>query len=219
MVSVRITSGLVAAGVLLAALTVCVGCAPPNSLVPRAAVATVSTMATAGQVTDAGRTLPTLVVAPDADPPGYDRARFGRWRSIGGGCNERDAVLAHDLTGDVYAPGSSCEVVSGQLYGQPVRAADLDVDHVIPERLAWSTGAAAWSDAAREAFANDPLELRAEPASENRSNGALGPEASDPGGDRCSYAVQFVLVAQRYRLTVTAPRRDALARLLDGCPP
>lgn len=191
----------------------------PAPAAPRAALTTVSTKATAGQVTDARRTLPTLVVAPDTDPPGYDKeARFGRWNYIGGGCDERDAVLAHDLTDDAYAPGSSCEVVSGELYGQSVRATDLDVDHVVPERLAWSTGAAAWTDAQREAFANDLMELRAEPVSSNRANGELGPEAADPGGDRCAYAVQFVLVADRYHLTVTGPRRAALSRLLDSCP-
>ncbi|MGH3566097.1 MAG: hypothetical protein ACRDRH_08710 [Pseudonocardia sp.] len=37
-------------------------------------------------------------------------------------------------------------------------------------------------------------------------------------GFRCAYVARQVAVKSKYRLWVTAAERDAIARILDGCP-
>lgn len=182
----------------------------------------------AGDVAAARATLPTLVVAPDVllgRGSGYDRdARFGRWPSIGGGCTLDDEVLAEELDdaelGAARPGGVWCDVRGGVLEGEHVTRDEVDVDHVVPLRLAWSSGAAGWSDARRRELATDRRNLRAELAATNRAGGEDGPEVSDPADDdpgRCRYGVAFVLVADEYGLTVTAARRAALEGLVARC--
>lgn len=190
---------------------------------PVAAPLEVGTTVSPGEVAAARAELPTLPVAADVDPAQrYDRdRRFGSWPSIGGGCTLDDAVLADELDDVVLEParegGPACDFRSGVLDGQRVDRDEVDVDHIVSLRLAWSSNAASWSDERRREFATDRRNLRAEMSSSNRGNGAWGPERSDPGGNRCRFAVRFVIVAADYGLTVTDARRDALGRLLDTC--
>ncbi len=67
-------------------------------------------------------------------------------------------------------------------------------------------------DQQRDAFANDPDNLRATTAQVNRSKSDHGPEHWMPQVDACAYAHDFVRVATRYQLTVTAARAAALQR-------
>ncbi|WP_374108942.1 DUF1524 domain-containing protein [Pseudonocardia sp. ICBG1293] len=76
--------------------------------------------------------------------------------------------------------------------------------------MAHRPGAHAWTDARREEFANDPDNLRATTAQVNRSKSDHGPERWMPDVDGCAYAHDFVRVAARYQLTVTAQRVAAL---------
>lgn len=181
--------------------------------------------ATPAEIAHARTALPTLRQAGDVltgKGSGYDRdARFGGWDPRGRGCDVRDAVLAAELTRVTYRAGSSCDVTAGLLDGAPVTSSDVDIDHVVPLRLAWSTGAAGWDDARRHRLANDRDNLRVERGHTNRSDGAQGPEASSPADDRagrCRYGVRYVIVAERYGLTVTRARAAALAELVGECP-
>lgn len=156
-----------------------------------------------------------LRVAPDGPAAGYRRAVFGDgWAPTAPGCDTRDVVLARDLTGETVRHG--CDVVSGTLRDPytgrvvtgPARA--LDVDHVVPLALAWRTGAAGWTADERERFANDPANLRTTLAAENRAKGDAGPEEWLPAVDRCGYVRTFAAVVERYRMTVTVARLDAI---------
>lgn len=160
--------------------------------------------------------LPPLRVAEDGPETGYERAEFGDgWASaVGPGCDTRDAVLARDLTDTTVEDG--CDVTAGTLHdpysGQtstgPSRR--IDVDHVVPLALAWRTGAADWSSDRREAFANDPANLRAVAAGPNRAKGDKGPEEWMPEAGRCSYARSFAEVAAQWELTVSPARVHAI---------
>lgn len=155
-----------------------------------------------------------LTIAADAQLPGYDRlARFGGWRSTGPGCDVRDVVLARDLSlttrvGCDVRAGTLRDPYSGVVTVGPTRA--LDVDHVYPLELAWQTGAASWTDAQRRAFANDPANLRAVSAHDNRSKGDGGPEEWLPARERCLYVEAFADTARRYHLTATVQRVAAI---------
>lgn len=166
----------------------------------------------------------------DPQPAGYQRTRdFGSAWSYDfdhNGCRERDDVLRRDLTGVQLR--NRCTVVSGVLAdpytGRTIRftkqdAGKVQIDHVFPLAAAWGHGARSWSSARRLQFANDPGNLLATSGTANESKGDGTPAEWQPRpGFRCAYAVRYVTVASRYRLTVSAADRSALSRMLGSCP-
>jgi hypothetical protein len=161
---------------------------------------------------------------------GYQRTRdFGAAWSLDAdhnGCRQRDDVLRRDLT-QVRMQGR-CTVVAGVLAdpytGRTIvfrkAAADaVQVDHVYPLAAAWSHGARAWPASRRQLFANDLGNLLATSGSANASKGDSTPAEWQPrSGFRCAYAVRYVDIATRYRLTISAADHTALAGMLGTCP-
>ncbi|HLN77844.1 MAG TPA: DUF1524 domain-containing protein [Nocardioidaceae bacterium] len=163
---------------------------------------------------------------------GYDRDRFGAaWLDADrNGCDTRNDILTRDLMQRVYDPDThGCVVLSGTL-ADPytnqriafVRGdGDLvDIDHVVALGNAWVTGAFQWEIRKRAAFANDPMNLLAVDASANRQKGDGDSATWLPKNKayRCDYVARQIGVKAKYRLWVTAPERDAMARVLAACP-
>jgi hypothetical protein len=174
-----------------------------------------------------------LDVKGRAPATGYERERFGPdWADVdGNGCDTRNDILARDLTQIVTDPGDACEVEIGRLL-DPYSNGEIDftrgwetsfavqIDHVVALSNAWQTGAQYWKPRKRLKFANDPLNLLA-------VDGALNMQKSD--GDaatwlppskpfRCSYVARQIAAKEKYGLWITAPERDAMARILATCP-
>lgn len=113
--------------------------------------------------------------------PAYKRSDFGSWIDIDRDCqNTREEVLIEESLIPVTLDSKGCKVVSG-LWVDPYSGRVmtnpiwLDVDHVIPLREAWVSGAYAWTRAERVAFSNDldnPDHLMAVHLSANRSKGS-----------------------------------------------
>jgi hypothetical protein len=103
--------------------------------------------------------LAALRIAAPGPMTGYSRDKFGHgWISQGNSCDTREIVLHQQ--GKNVKDGKDCKPDSGtwiSLYdGVTVTdPAQLDIDHLVPEAEAWRTGAARWSQAERERFAND----------------------------------------------------------------
>ena len=176
--------------------------------------------------------LATLPVKGRAPETGYDRDQFGpQWADVDrNGCDTRNDVLARDLTGEVLEPGTQdCVVVTGTL-ADPYTAttidfvkgdgSSVDIDHVVALNNGWQTGAFAWDEIRRTAFANDPLNLLAVDYSANRQKGDGDAATWLPAnrGYRCAYVARQVAVKSAYGLWVTAAERDAISRVLGGCP-
>ncbi|MEV7284194.1 HNH endonuclease family protein [Streptomyces sp. NPDC093252] len=171
-----------------------------------------------------------LTVKGRAPRTGYDRDRFGTpWADTDSNrCGTRDDILERDLT-DVEFGDGHCEVVSGTLAPDPYTGRDIpfergrsqvDIDHLVALSDAWQKGARQWDPGKRIAFANDPLNLLAVDAGTNRAKGDgdtatwLPPDK----GYRCAYVAGQVAVKRKYGLWVTAAERDAMTRVLSGCP-
>ncbi|WP_230708259.1 HNH endonuclease family protein [Marinobacter adhaerens] len=63
-----------------------------------------------------------------------------------------------------FATDRRCRVVTGRwispFSGNVIQnASEADIGHVVPLKWAWDRGANHWSDANRERFANDPVNL------------------------------------------------------------
>src|SRR4051794_32098108 len=93
-------------------------------------------------------------------------------------------------------------------------AAQLDVDHVVPLKEAWRSGAAEWSTQDRRAFANDLTrsQLVAVSARSNRSKADKDPARWQPplADYRCTYGRAWVSVKHVYGLTIDTAERSAL---------
>ncbi|WP_345752202.1 HNH endonuclease family protein [Microbacterium rhizophilus] len=175
--------------------------------------------------------LETLEVKGRAPKTGYTREQFGhRWKDVDrNGCDSRNDILARDLTG--VARSGPCTVVTGSL-ADPYTGTTIafvrgqgtselvQIDHVVALSDAWQKGAQQLTPDERERFANDPLNLLAVDGSANASKGDGDAATWLPPveGIRCAYVARRVAVKSAYRLWVTPAERDAIARILSGCP-
>lgn len=167
----------------------------------------------------------------------YDRNAFGPgWAGRGGepvqadGCTARDAVLRRDLREKRMADRNPCLVLAGvaddPYTGQLLpysrfKASDIEIDHLVPLGAAWRSGAWAWTPEQRERIANDVDNLVVVQKQANQDKGSKSPDQWRPPRQEygCEYARRWIGVKVRYALHITPPEHDALAQLLDTCPP
>ena len=169
-----------------------------------------------------------LLVEPERSG-GYDRELFRHWIDADGdGCDTRREVL---ITEAVTAPevGAGCALTDGVWVSRYDAAAGtgngrgLDIDHLVPLKEAWESGAHAWDPKTREGFANDlgyEHSLVAVSASSNRSKGAQDPTTWLPpeADQRCWYAAAWIHVKARWELSVDPAEADTLRGIVSGCP-
>ena len=191
--------------------------AAPAPLVPRAPPGVPTTAA-------AKTALAGLTVAAQGPQTGYSRDLFPHWITQSGACNTREVVLARDGTSVVQ--DSSCAATSGT-WKSPydgatwTAASDVDIDHMVPLSNAWKSGAASWTTARRQAFANDLTnpQLLAVTDNVNQAKGDKGPEDWKPPLTTyyCTYAKMWVKVKSVYSLTITSAEKTALTSMLNTC--
>lgn len=149
---------------------------------------------------------------------GYERDQFNHWSDPdGNGCDARNDMLQRDLDDITLRQGSNCIVESGTLH-DPYTGRTIDftrgvgtstavqIDHIVPLSYAWQAGAADWSDAQREAFANDPHNLIAVdgPTNGSKSDSLTG-EWMPPNQEfHCEYIAHVTYVMTQYELAFTS---------------
>ncbi|SIJ20502.1 protein of uncharacterised function (DUF1994) [Mycobacteroides abscessus subsp. abscessus] len=134
------------------------------------------------------------------------------------GCDTRNRLLHNSLQGIGYKPGTrDCKVIAGRLDPDPYTGQVLDlkqvaIDHIVPLKVAWNSGAAQWDLQQRRIFANDMTELIAVSSAANSSKGDSTPSKWLPAIGKCPYVIRYLTVAVKYRLPVTVKDRDAAVR-------
>ena len=98
----------------------------------------------------------------------------------------------------------------------------LEVDHVVALAEAWRSGAWAWDNSRREAFANDldePDALIAVSSSSNQSKADKDPAEWRPParGSWCQWANGWLRVKVKWGLSADQREADALRSILAGC--
>ena len=157
----------------------------------------------------------------------YNRAAFGGggdWLDLDDNCiNTRHEVLIEEATGPVEMD-EECYVAEGEWYDPFTdqtftNPRDLQVDHVVALADAWYSGAWAWSEERREAFANDPLNLNAIDGEENQRKSAWGPADYAPANEahRCAYLEQYARVKVEWGLAITQRDFATLEEGLTAC--
>jgi hypothetical protein len=168
--------------------------------------------------------LAALVVASSTHTSTYDRDLFPTWDTVSGTCNTRETVLKRD--GSSVVVSSSCAATSGT-WKSPYDGAswtassDVDIDHMVPLKNAWISGAWAWTTAKRESFANDLThpQLWTVTDNVNQSKSDKSPDAWKPplSSFYCTYAKAWVRVKYVWALTVTSAEKSTLTSMLATC--
>ncbi len=192
--------------------------APVVSITPSETLGVVATRAQFQELAKAVKT------AESAANSAYKRSYFRHWIKQADGCTTREVVLIRDATG---GSRSGCLMVSATWVSSydAVRTTNpsaFDIDHMVPLKEAWVSGASDWSAERRTSFANDLgyfYSLLAVSASSNRSKGAQDPSAWMPPNvsDQCSYIYEWVAVKWRWDLSMDVTEKRKVDSVMDEC--
>jgi hypothetical protein len=120
--------------------------------------------------------------------------------------NPRQCELREGLWLDTY---------TGKEYS---RAAQLEVDHIIPPQYANAANGYQWDDQKRAQFANDPLNLAPVARETYRRKGQRGIGRWQPEkAFQCEYAQAWKDVADKYDLELFAQDRSRMNSILKDC--
>lgn len=160
------------------------------------------------------------------------KTHFGDWirDPKDGTCfNTRARVLIRDSLSDVTYTGSNCTVQTGQwedpYTGKTVRVAkEIEVDHFVPLKHAYISGAHRWNYARRCMYANymgNDFHLLSVFWTENRRKGDKAPDAYLPPEEafHCDYIATWLKVKLIWGLQVNPNEKEALVRMAQakGC--
>lgn len=166
----------------------------------------------------------SLVKAPE-HTIGYVRSSFKLWVDADkDGCNTRAEVLIEEA---ILKPkvGKKCALTGGSWlspYDNKLtsKASDLDIDHVVPLAEAWRSGAWKWTNAQRQAYANDLSDSRvliAVSLSQNRAKGDKDVSSWLPVKNVCTYITNWIAVKYRYSMTIDEAESVVLNRYINSC--
>lgn len=167
--------------------------------------------------------LDALVVQAESHSSTYVRSKFRHWIDADGdGCDTRKEVLQRDSSRSI-----TCRSATGKWYspydGKALTiASGIDIDHMVPLKEAWESGAWNWTSAQRQTFANDlgyAYSLVAASASSNRSKGDKDPDDWMPSRStfHCTYVSRWIAVKYRWHLTVDSSEKSKLRSVLASC--
>lgn len=172
--------------------------------------------------------LAELKIQEEVNSDTYDRNRFRHWVNVEEKCSAREYTLREESLKKVsYKNEEECEVTSGEwfsLYDSVTlyNSSGVDIDHMVPLKEAWESGAHAWNDSKRRSYANDiadPRSLIAVSASSNRSKSDRDPQDWMPSAKKyaCTYVSDWVAVKYRWELTVDIKERETLISYAEKC--
>lgn len=144
--------------------------------------------------------------------------------------NTRQEVLIRDsiTTPTIECSKNRCYVTSGlwlcpytnTLYTNPKL---LDIDHIVPLKEAYRSGASKWSRSKFIEFTNDPLNLIAVNASQNRSKGDKEPinwpdlKTQESSDYWCTeYIESYLKVKKKYKLLIDQNDRCVIKNHLSS---
>jgi hypothetical protein len=221
------------------ALAVTVGCVSSSSAAPspeakkttttlkkKKVVTTTIAKGSVGTNPTALSVLATITVQNEYKS-GYSRSYFKHWIDANGnGCNTREEVLIAESQSKAQVDAYGCKVIEGDwfspydnvMYTNP---SELDIDHMVPLKEAWDSGAWNWTAAQRQAFANDLSDARAliaVTAGQNRSKSDKDPSNWIPPQKSytCTYLSEWVAIKARWKLSMDQSEFGRIKNLLTA---
>ena len=179
------------------------------------------------------------LVISEIDPivsDAYSRGEFGHgWDDLDSdGQNERAEILikfhykrgkqdlefATDRERRVVKGSWKCKFTGSMFYD----ASDLDIDHLVPLKNAWVSGANTWTDDKREKYSNG-VGIRTKrrawllpvSSSANRSKGWKSPDIWLPDNTKyhLNYVASWIRTKQYWKLSITSAEYDTLIGIIN----
>lgn len=158
---------------------------------------------------------------------GYVRSLFKHWVDANSnGCNTREEVLIAESLTKAQVDAYGCKVIEGDWLSPydnvtHTNPSELDIDHMIPLKEAWDSGAWNWTAAQRQAFANDlsdPRPLIAVTAGQNRSKSDRDPSNWIPPqkSHTCTYLAEWVAIKSHWKLSMDQSEFGRIKNLLTA---
>ncbi len=200
--------------------------APVTAPSPAQAPAAPAAVASGGSFLQLTAAIPSRgVTGSDTGSVRYSRKAFKHWITQADGCSTREVVLILEAVGGTR---QGCAVVGAtwvSMYdaAQTGAPGSFDIDHVVPLKEAWLSGADSWTPERRQAFANDlgyADSLIAVSASSNRSKSDKDPARWMPPNPavHCTYIAAWVAVKYRWNLAMDDAERQKVDSVLASCP-
>ena len=222
------------------ALAVTVGCVSSSGAAPspeakkttttlkKKKVVTATTIAKGAALSDstALSVLATITVQNEYKT-GYSRSLFKHWIDANGnGCDTREEVLIAESQSKPQVDAYGCKVIEGDWLSpydnvMHTNPSNLDIDHMVPLKEAWDSGAWNWTAAQRQTFANDlsdPRALIAVTAGQNRSKSDRDPSNWIPPQKSyvCTYLSEWVAIKARWNLSMDQSEFGRIKNLLTA---
>ena len=158
---------------------------------------------------------------------GYSRSLFKHWIDANGnGCDTREEVLIAESQSKAQVDAYGCKVIEGDWLSpydnvMHTNPSELDIDHMIPLKEAWDSGAWNWTATQRQTFANDlsdPRALIAVTAGQNRSKSDKDPSNWIPPEKSytCTYLSEWVAIKARWNLSMDQSEFGRIKNLLTA---
>ena len=158
---------------------------------------------------------------------GYSRSLFKHWIDANGNsCDTREEVLIAESQSKAQVDAYGCKVIEGDWFSpydnvMHTNPSDLDIDHMIPLKEAWDSGAWSWTAAQRQTFANDlsdPRALIAVTAGQNRSKSDRDPSNWIPPQKSytCTYLSEWVAIKAHWNLSMDQSEFGRIKNLLTA---
>lgn len=176
------------------------------------------------QLVASGPLLEELEVAEELLSSSYNRSAFKHWIDAdSNGCDTRREVLASESKNT-----TTCRTLTGGSWVsaydkvKTANSSSFDVDHMVPLKEAWESGAYAWDSKTRASFANDLTyihSLIAVSAKSNRSKSDRDPSNWMPPASsfHCQYVGRWIAVKYRWSLTVDPAEKSYLFARVASC--
>lgn len=201
------------------ALAVSVGCSSVSGAEPREVPAKPAVTTAHARVKSAPADWPTAssvlsrIPVMKERPQGYARSLFTHWIDADGdSCDTREEVLIAESRTPAQVDAYGCKVVEGDWFSPYdgisfASPGELDIDHMVPLKEAWDSGAWSWSPAQRRSFANDLSDDRsliAVTASQNRSKSDKDPSNWIPPRSTylCDYIANWIAIKSHWNLSM-----------------
>jgi len=146
----------------------------------------------------------------------YKRQAFKHWTDSDHDCQNtrQELLIARSEVPVTFTKKKNCTVSTGRwndFYYDEVltNAREVDIDHVVPLKHAWLTGAETWTKEKRSEFANDLENLVITNKKYNRQKGAKTILEWMPINRdfACQYAKRWFLIKNKYQLLISDEER------------
>ncbi|QDK38394.1 HNH endonuclease family protein [Bdellovibrio sp. NC01] len=164
----------------------------------------------------------------DVNEPYNRKKHFGTWindKHDDTCYNTRAKVLIRDSSTEVTFTSSGCTVSTGT-WDEPyaghhiTKASDIQIDHFVPLKNAYVSGAYKWDYSKRCLYANflgNSFHLISADGSQNEKKSDSSPELYMPPNKEyaCQYLQQWLKVKMIWELGLTPPEKDAVVKLIE----